>query len=960
MRTFVLFCALLLASIAIKAQNLETHRKDLNGTVRAMHLENDSTLWISGDYTAVDTLIGDVVFIDSTLSTSHRIPHLFGTVSNALRVNGVGFWLTGDFMYNSYRYQSILIDSNYQVVKGVDYKIINWLEISGNYFAVIHDEGNGYWFYKLTTQDFEIDLNWPFNLRSNHNILLSSNNNEVFIVSAGIRKISDNNLLAEGLKIDVNQQTMNEWFRLKSSGSLFVQNLIKISPNTFFIKGMFNSINNSSVNRQVYIDSMGAVQNQLILPKYPTIYLPMYYDQSKLISYRVVSSSFRRYELNPFSGAIDSSDYQIPNNAKTLMLWKNRIYFELASKVHFYDYDLNITVSGQHLDNIKNSNYTFLEDKAFIGVATERRFFQDSVSGISKYNINKDMYTQMGIYPNDFVYSINKFNDLLFLGGNFTEINGVPSANFACFDLQTSQLIPFPFTVNGPIHTMNQIGDTLWVGGNFTSPTLLLFGLKLPSLDTVQLVEFDEGASLNDISYNDSFITLRGTYKKVEGDTIEEGLVILNRSDLSMTPPLDNQGSYFAESYKCSRTADVSNNNLIARSTCNQRESYIVVDDLETSNLNYKPALIRYSDCDEPGCSTIKTLRVNKSIVIACGHGVNYYTFFNESIEGFQRFTTYRTYPHLLMYTLDGLPIKISSGELTWDWSVKEANTMEFNSQYLFVGGGNVIPTSVEIRNLEILRWDTIPPAVVFSKPQTVCESDSNIEVYYKLHEGTFPASIQLANTTQVQDFVDGNFTIDSIRANEYRITIPKFKKSGDLVFQIQVIDINGQITERVHTLKVLPLPPKPQLIWDGSKMMSTVDSLEHIWYTENGEYIGHSLSYIYTNEGFEKYRCRVIGSNGCLSEFSEFVVVGVNTHLNSEIPIAVYPNPSTNQLNIVIPENKVLALEIFDLQGKCVLQQKLSQTHTFLQTQLSSGVYTLRVRTEKGEVVKNQKWIVF
>ncbi len=70
---------------------------------------------------------------------------------------------------------------------------------------------------------------------------------------------------------------------------------------------------------------------------------------------------------------------------------------------------------------------------------------------------------------------------------------------------------------------------------------------------------------------------------------------------------------------------------------------------------------------------------------------------------------------------------------------------------------------------------------------------------------------------------------------------------------------------------------------------------------------------------------------------------------------VSVFPNPTSNLLNIVSPEAKVSALEIFDVSGRRLMNIDLS-TNTHYQvdvTTLQSAVYFVKISTDMGSVTK-------
>jgi hypothetical protein len=81
------------------------------------------------------------------------------------------------------------------------------------------------------------------------------------------------------------------------------------------------------------------------------------------------------------------------------------------------------------------------------------------------------------------------------------------------------------------------------------------------------------------------------------------------------------------------------------------------------------------------------------------------------------------------------------------------------------------------------------------------------------------------------------------------------------------------------------------------------------------------------------------------------------NNQLSS---INIFPNPATNQLTIETGQLKIKSVEIYDVVGErllCTLTPNPSPSGegsaSIDVSKLSPGMYFVRVRTEKGEVVK-------
>jgi hypothetical protein len=64
---------------------------------------------------------------------------------------------------------------------------------------------------------------------------------------------------------------------------------------------------------------------------------------------------------------------------------------------------------------------------------------------------------------------------------------------------------------------------------------------------------------------------------------------------------------------------------------------------------------------------------------------------------------------------------------------------------------------------------------------------------------------------------------------------------------------------------------------------------------------------------------------------------------------INVYPNPATDNITVVLPENIHQAVfTIYDTQGKMLLQQNIGNQETVSVSNLAAGIYIYHVRTEK------------
>ncbi len=81
----------------------------------------------------------------------------------------------------------------------------------------------------------------------------------------------------------------------------------------------------------------------------------------------------------------------------------------------------------------------------------------------------------------------------------------------------------------------------------------------------------------------------------------------------------------------------------------------------------------------------------------------------------------------------------------------------------------------------------------------------------------------------------------------------------------------------------------------------------------------------------------------------------GINEHNQNGFPIAVYPNPADNILNISIPENTLNTMvEIIDINGKTVLKSSFNTSAIKLNISgLKKGLYLVKIQNTKGIITK-------
>ncbi len=71
------------------------------------------------------------------------------------------------------------------------------------------------------------------------------------------------------------------------------------------------------------------------------------------------------------------------------------------------------------------------------------------------------------------------------------------------------------------------------------------------------------------------------------------------------------------------------------------------------------------------------------------------------------------------------------------------------------------------------------------------------------------------------------------------------------------------------------------------------------------------------------------------------------------KVELSMYPNPASNLLHIETNQTNVTAVEIFDVLGKQVMQVKPANQRELDVSQLTNGMYFLKVSTSEGELTR-------
>lgn len=170
---------------------------------------------------------------------------------------------------------------------------------------------------------------------------------------------------------------------------------------------------------------------------------------------------------------------------------------------------------------------------------------------------------------------------------------------------------------------------------------------------------------------------------------------------------------------------------------------------------------------------------------------------------------------------------------------------------------------------------------------------------------------------------------------------------SGDVVNFIvtspDTCDTNNPATSNSLTITLYPAPPTPTItqIIGGNTLQSSSETGNQWYY--NGNPIEGATSNTYEPTQTGDYY--VIVDLGCLSEASNTInVVITGVEEASRLKMEAYPNPFTDEINLINRMNGLAQCTIYDAQGKLVHRIQVGSRTTLSTTGWSKGLYHLNI----------------
>ncbi|MFI5222401.1 MAG: PKD domain-containing protein, partial [Bacteroidia bacterium] len=187
--------------------------------------------------------------------------------------------------------------------------------------------------------------------------------------------------------------------------------------------------------------------------------------------------------------------------------------------------------------------------------------------------------------------------------------------------------------------------------------------------------------------------------------------------------------------------------------------------------------------------------------------------------------------------------------------------------------------------------------------------------------------------------------------------SVSNFSKSynapGNFKVQLKIVDANNCSDSAMHSVLVKPNPVKPQILsLTNTQIQSTFSANIYQWFLNNYAISNSNLQTIFIHQN-GMYKVEVDSVNGCSA-----VSDPLNVTLFGNSQILVIPNPNNGNFIldfISLPGQK--QIELYDMHGKFLNEYSTSENLFEIDNFLSSGMYLLKVVTDKG--IYNVKVVV-
>lgn len=195
--------------------------------------------------------------------------------------------------------------------------------------------------------------------------------------------------------------------------------------------------------------------------------------------------------------------------------------FELAESyaihnlVHIFpdftiDTAFNLAINNEVSALARKDNLLYVGGR-FTEMAGEPRQY------LGAYDLNAKTLAALNPKPDNYIRGLEIYENSLLVAGLFSALDAIPASGLARIDLSTGAIETMP-PANGPVHTLLLKGDTLYAGGAFPGR---LMAVDLPGASLLSWAPavsgFGFGQRVNALALIDTLIYLGGYFGEVDG-----------------------------------------------------------------------------------------------------------------------------------------------------------------------------------------------------------------------------------------------------------------------------------------------------------------------------------------------------------------------------------------------------------------------------------------------------------
>ncbi|MEO8147627.1 MAG: T9SS type A sorting domain-containing protein [Bacteroidia bacterium] len=150
--------------------------------------------------------------------------------------------------------------------------------------------------------------------------------------------------------------------------------------------------------------------------------------------------------------------------------------------------------------------------------------------------------------------------------------------------------------------------------------------------------------------------------------------------------------------------------------------------------------------------------------------------------------------------------------------------------------------------------------------------------------------------------------------------------------------------------------------IYQSNDTLYSLPAFSYQWYEVTNGIIAGATNQYYVPTQAGNYYCSISDSIGCIAASNTIAITtGIGVISQNDLLI-LKPNPFSDNLTIILTQNKPVEINLYDVTGRKVFNQTINHSATLNTSQLAKGIYIYEVRSpdasgggviKKGKVVK-------